>query len=108
MINARYLLLHNGKESHPLIRINKEGPKIYTRAELVKMGYPQHRISGTDQIDTAREQREANKIYLVFKLFKNNSAEKEMLSYKWSNLGATRPYVENLITLISKAKKEQS
>ena len=108
LINARYLLLHNGKESHPLIRINKEGPKIYTRAELVKMGYPQYKISGTDQIDTAREQRAANKIYLVFKLFKNNSAEKEMLSYKWSNLGATRPYVENLITLISKAKKEQS
>ena len=105
LINARYLLLHNGKESHHLIRINKEGPKIYTRAELVKMGYPQYRISGADQIDTAREQREANKIYLVFKLFKNNSAEKEMLAYRWTNLGDTRPHTENLVKLISRAKK---
>lgn len=106
LINARYLLLHNGKESHHLIRINKEGPKIYTRAELVKMGYPQYRISGTDQIDTAREQREANKIYLVFKLFKSNSAEKEMLVYRWTNLGDTRPHTENLVKLISRAQKK--
>lgn len=106
LINARYLLLHNGKESHHLIRINKEGPKIYTRAELIKMGYPQYRISGTEQIDTAREQREANKIYLVFKLFKNNSAEKEMLAYRWTNLGDTRPHTENLVKLISRAKKK--
>lgn len=106
LINARYLLLHNGKESHHLIRINKEGPKIYTRAELVKMGYPQYRISGTDQIDIIREQREANKIYLVFKLFKNNSAEKEVLAYKWTNLGDTRPHAENLVKLISRAKKK--
>ena len=106
LINARYLLLHNGKKSHHLIRINKEGPKIYTRAELVKMGYPQHRISGTDQIDLVREQREANKIYLVFKLFKNNSAEKELLAYKWTNLGDTRPHAENLVKLISRAKKK--
>ena len=105
LINARYLLLHNGKESHHLIRINKEGPKIYTRAELIKMGYPQYRISGTDEIDSAREQREANKIYLVFKLFKNNSAEKEMLAYRWTNLGDTRPHTENLVKLISRAKK---
>ena len=106
LINARYLLLHNGKESHHLIRINKEGPKIYTRAELVEMGYPQYRISGTDKIDTSREQREANKIYLVFKLFKNNSAEKEMLAYRWTNLGDTRPHTENLVKLISRAKKK--
>lgn len=105
LINARYLLLHNGKESHHLIRINKEGPKIYTRAELIKMGYPQYRISGTDEIDTEREKREANKIYLVFKLFKNNSAEKELLVYKWDKLGDTRPHTENLVKLISRAKK---
>ena len=105
LINARYLLLNNGKESHNLIRIYKEGPKIYTRAELIKMGYPQYRISGTDEIDTEREKREANKIYLVFKLFKNNSAEKELLVYKWDKLGDTRPHTENLIKLISRAKK---
>ena len=105
LINARYLLLHNGKESHHLIRINKEGPKIYTRAELIKMGYPQYKISGTNQIDTEKEKRDANKIYLVFKLFKNNSAEKELLIYKWTKLGDTRPHTENLVKLISRAEK---
>ena len=70
------------------------------------MGYPQYRISGTDQIDIVREQGEANKIYLVFKLFKNNSAEKELLAYKWTKLGDTRPHVENLVKLISRAKKK--
>ena len=70
------------------------------------MGYPQYRISGTDEIDTEREKREANKIYLVFKLFKNNSAEKELLVYKWDKLGDTRPYTENLVKLISRAKKK--
>ena len=105
LINARYLLLHNVKESYHLIRIKKEGPKIYSRAELVKMGYPQYRISGTDKIDTAREQTEANKIYLVFKLFKNNSAEDELLAYRWTNIRETRPHTENLVKLISRAKK---
>lgn len=106
LINARYILLHNGKESHHLIKINKEGPKIYTRAELIKMGYPQYRISGMNQIDTAREQRESNKIYLVFKLFNNKSVEKELRAYKWTNLGDTRPHTENLVKLISRAHKK--
>ena len=106
LINARYLLLHNGKESHHLIRITKEGPRIYTRAELIKMGYPQYRISGTDHIDEKREEEDANKIYLVFKLFKNNSAEKELLTYTWKNLGNTRPHTENLVKLISRADKK--
>ena len=51
----------------------------------------------------AREQKEANKIYLVFK---NNSAEKEMLAYRWTNLGDTRPHTENLVKLISRAEKK--
>lgn len=107
LINARYLLLHNGKESRHLIRINKEGPKIYTRGELIKLGYPQYKISGTDKIDTIREQKEANKIYLVFKLFKNNSAEKELLQYRWKSFRGTLPYTANLVKLISKAEKEK-
>ena len=107
LINARYILLHDGQKSQHLIKIVKRGPKIYTRAQLIRKGYPQYKISGTDLIDLEREQREANKIYLVFELYKNNSSEKEFLDYRWKNLGGTLPYTTNLVTLISKADKKK-
>lgn len=107
LINARYLLLHDGQKSQHLIRIVKKGPKIYTRAQLIRKGYPQYKIAGTDMIDLSREQREANKIYIVFELFKSNSAEKELLEYRWKNLGGTLPYTTNLVTLISKADRKK-
>jgi predicted nucleotidyltransferase len=31
---------------------------------------------------------------------------KEMLAYRWTNLGDTRPHTENLVKLISRAKKK--
>lgn len=36
LINARYILLHDDKNVLQLYRLIKGGPKIYTRAELVK------------------------------------------------------------------------
>lgn len=108
LINARYLLLHNGQESQHLIRIIKKGPKIYTRSQLIQKGYPQHKIMGTNLVDIEREMRDANKIYIVFELFKTNSAEKELLEYRWRNLGKTLPYVIDLVTLISKAHRKDT
>ncbi|MBO7211597.1 MAG: DUF2357 domain-containing protein, partial [Methanobrevibacter sp.] len=87
LINARYLLLHNGNESQNLIKIVKRGPKIYTRSQLIQKGYPQYKIVGTNLVDVERERNDANKIYLVFELFKTNSAEKELQEYCWNNLG---------------------
>ncbi len=107
LINARYILLHDGHESRHLIKLVKKGPKIYTRTQLIRKGYPQYKIAGTDLIDHKREQKEANNIYLVFELFKNNSAETELLDYRWKDLGGTRPYVTNFISLISKAYKKK-
>ncbi len=110
IINARYILLHNGKRSQHLIRIVKKGPKVYSRAQLVKMGYPQYLKKGTDEIDIEKEEREANRIYLVFELFKNNSVEKELQGYTWdmkniiwNRAMATRAFTENLVKLIKKA-----
>ena len=107
LINARYILLHDGRESQHLIRLVKQGPKIYTRAQLIRKGYPQYKLADTDLIDHKREQKEASNIYLVFELFKNNSAEMELLDYRWKNLGRTRPYVTNFVSLISKAYKKK-
>ena len=81
LMNARYLLLHNNHEVLPLIRIRKKGPKVYTRKQLINMGYPPYQKGGT--IDTEREQREADRIYLLFELFKDNNAEKELRGYRW-------------------------
>lgn len=82
LMNARYLLLHNNHEVLPLIRIRKNGPKVYTRKQLINMGYPPYQKEGT--IDTEREQREADRIYLLFELFKDNNAEKELRGYRWN------------------------
>ena len=107
LINARYLLLHNGNESQNLIKIVKRGPKIYTRSQLIQKGYPQYKIVGTNLVDVERERNDANKIYLVFELFKTNSAEKELQEYCWNNLGGPLTYTTSLVSLISKANKKK-
>ena len=106
VINARYVLLHDGKHSNRLIRIAKGGPKVYTRAQLVLMGYPQY-LKKDGTIDAEKEQNEADRIYLVFELFKNNSAEKELQDYTWdmnrvlpSQKMKTLSYAEKLVKLI--------
>ena len=107
LINARYLLLHNGNESQNLIKIVKRGPKIYTRSQLIQKGYPQYKIVGTNLVDVERERNDANKIYLVFELFKTNGAEKELQGYCWNNLGGPLTYTTSLVSLISKANKKK-
>ena len=91
MTNARYLLLHDSRMSEALIRIKAGGPKVYTRAQLIKMGYPPYVKNVTDSsgvtasvVDEERESREANRIYLVYQLFATNDAEKELRVYRWS------------------------
>lgn len=101
LINARYILLHDDKQCQPLIRLVKGGPKVYTRAQLIKMGYPQYRTP-SGEIDVAKEAAEADRIYLVFELFKNNQAEKEMRQYDWDvkDLFRTRTYPIRLVNLL--------
>ena len=107
VINARYIMLHDGKHSNRLIRIVKGGPKIFTRAQLVLMGYPQY-LKKDGTIDAEKEQKESDKIYLVFELFKNNNAEKELQEYAWdmnrvlpSQKMKSLPYAEKLVKLIN-------
>lgn len=104
LINARYILLHDDKQCQPLIRLVKGGPKVYTRAQLVAMGYPQYRTK-LGEIDIEKETAEANRIYLVFSLFKNNQAEDEFQIYNWdlNDIYSTRVYHIRLVDLLKKA-----
>ena len=43
---------------------------MYTRAQLIKLGYPQYLKRGSKEVDIDKEKNEANRIYLVYKLFK--------------------------------------
>lgn len=110
IINARYILLYNDKEATHLIRRRKEGPKVYTRSQLINMGYPQYMKSASNEVDTEREEIEANRIYLLFKLYKDNSCEKELQKYTWdikdlvglNRIGRSFPI--SLVDLLKKAK----
>lgn len=111
IINARYILLYNDREATHLIRRKKEGPKVYTRAQLVKMGYPPYLKAWSSETDLEREERDANRIYLVFKLYKDNSCEKELRQYTWdvkdlvglNRIGRSFPI--SLVDLLKKAKQ---
>lgn len=114
LINARYILLHDDKNVLQLCRLIKGGPKIYTRAELVKMGYPKYKKKNSDEIDEDREYRSAKNIYLVFSLIQRNGklwVEKEMRKYSWDvksllfkNGLITRPYTTSLVSLLKRKK----
>ena len=106
LMSARYLLLHSDDRVLPLIRLRKKGPKVYTRAQLVRMGYPQYRLAD-GSVDEKREQQEAGRIYLVFELYKDNSAERELQGYRWSPrlfAGNRRTYSELLTKVLKKAE----
>ena len=116
IINAKYLLLHNGKDVTHFIRICKGGPKVFTRSQLIDKGYPQYFKWLEDEHgqqvrvnDTKREQQEAFRVYLVFELFKSNDVEKELRRYRWNLQNIvpmkykTKPFVTILSALIKKS-----
>ena len=115
LISARYLLLHNGIKTTHFIKICKGGPKVYSRNQLLNIGYPpyiKHFIDGQGvdlyEIDEDKEKQEAGRIYLVFNLFKSNTVEKELQNYQWAvddllaNKVKHKPIVMNLSDLILK------
>ncbi len=114
LINARYILLHDGKTVQPLCRLLKGGPKIYTRAQLVAMGYPKYKKPHSDEIDDEKEKREANNIYIVFSLYNRNNelwVERELRNYSWnvnslilSQQSVHISYTRSLVWLINRKK----
>lgn len=114
LINARYILLHDNKTVQPLCRILKGGPKIYTRAQLVAMGYPTYKKPHSEDTDYEKEKQEANSIYIVFSLSKKSDGfwvEEELRNYSWnvnslilSPHSAHIAYTRSLIWLINRKK----
>lgn len=115
LMNARYLLLHDGNKSTHFIKLLKKGPKILTRSQLIEIGYPMHTKKDNlhkEVVDTDREQQEANRIYLVFDLFQKNTVEKELQQYAWNMirlLGKSRFNAKTmkLSDLVRKAEREE-
>lgn len=73
LVGTKYLLLHNGGKSSHFIKL-KDAPKIMTRENLLKNGYPQ-----TSEKEEKKKEKDA---YIVFCLDKENT-EKVFESYSW-------------------------
>jgi hypothetical protein len=96
-----------------LYRLKKGGPKVYTRAQLIKRGYPQY-TKPDGSIDEEQEKKEANSIYLVFSIIQKNNVcwvEKELRDYSWDlNSIALKqtlalPYTKSLVWLLDRRRK---
>lgn len=72
LISSRYLLLHAHGESVDFVRLSDEGPRVFRRSDLIRMGYPR----------SENEEKRKDEIYIVYRLdFKRT--EPEWAQYKW-------------------------
>ena len=103
-VSASYLLLHThgDKSSGNIWKITSEGPKVYSRLNLEKKGYPK-----------AEKQKDYEKNYLVIDIeqvnkteFNNNEWEfKKLENYNSGNASA-RPFTATLTELLSVKKNK--
>lgn len=105
IVSSRYLLLHREGKSVEFVRLKNEGPRIFRRSDLLKMGYPQ----------SSKEEVKKDDIYIVYQLDPDNT-EPEWLQYKWDINDITDlkgnqraiPEPIKLSTLILKAKTDKA
>ena len=72
LVSSRYLLLHAHGESIEFVRLSDEGPRVFRRSDLLRMGYPQ----------SDDEEKKKDDIYIVYRLDTDNT-ETEWAQYKW-------------------------
>lgn len=73
LVAGRYLLLHAKGESIEFVRLADEGPRVFRRSDLLRMGYP-----------TAKdEEKKKDDIYIVYRL-EPERTEPEWAQYKWN------------------------
>lgn len=72
LVSSRYLLLHSHGESIEFIKLSDEGPRVFRRSDLLRMGYP----SSND------EEKKKDDIYIVYCLDTEHT-EPEWAQYKW-------------------------
>lgn len=103
LVSSRYLLLHAHGESIQFVRLADEGPRVFRRSDLLRMGYP----------PSDNEEKKKDDIYIVYRLEPNNT-EPEWVQYHWQisevtdNKGnrSAVPEPVKLSDLILKAKKQ--
>lgn len=105
LVSSRYLLLHAQGKSIQFVRLSDEGPRVFRRSDLLKMGYP----------PSEDEEKKKDDIYIVYRLDPDNT-ESEWQQYHWKisevtenkgNLSAV-PEPVRLSDLMLKAKKKIS
>ena len=102
LVSCRYLLLHAHGESIQFVRLADEGPRVFRRSDLLRMGYP----------PSDNEEKKKDDIYIVYRLEPNNT-EPEWVQYHWQisevtdNKGnrSAVPEPVKLSDLMLKAKK---
>ena len=72
LVSSRYLLLHAHGESIEFVRLADEGPRVFRRSDLLRMGYP----------PSEDEEKKKDDIYIVYRL-EPNRTEPEWAQYKW-------------------------
>ena len=72
LVSSRYLLLHAHGESIEFIKLADEGPRVFRRSDLLRMGYP----------PSDDEEKKKDDIYIVYR-FNPEQTEPEWAQYKW-------------------------
>ena len=73
LVSSRYILLHARGKSIQFVRLADEGPRVFRRSDLLRMGYPQ----------SADEEKKKDDIYIVYRL-EPDRTEQEWAQYKWN------------------------
>ena len=73
LVSSRYILLHARGESIGLVRLADEGPRVFRRSDLLRMGYP----------PTENEEKKKDDIYIVYRL-ESERTEPDWAQYKWN------------------------
>ncbi|MBQ8485575.1 MAG: DUF2357 domain-containing protein [Bacteroidaceae bacterium] len=73
LVSSRYILLHAHGKSLEFIRLADEGPRIFRRSDLLRMGYP----------PSEDEEKKKDDIYIVYRLEPEHT-EPEWAQYNWN------------------------
>lgn len=103
LVSSRYILLHTHGESIEFVRLADEGPRVFRRSDLLRLGYP----------PSEDEEKKKDDIYIVYRI-EPKRTEPEWAQYKWkisdvsTNKGNQRAVPEpvKLSDLIKKAIKK--
>ena len=72
LVSSRYILLHSKGESIKFVKLADEGPRVFRRSDLLRMGYP----------PAMDEEKKKDEIYIVYRL-EPDYTEQEWAQYKW-------------------------